>query len=168
MDGKFYCGSCAEKIVKDHTTPAGPETPKPGEGAGEEEGIPETSKEVTEPKEPGYYHCCNFCKYYEKVPGPVSPTSETMKKHLRGEHNWAPGKGGYWLEGHSELSIPTRVGFEPATQPKKLDRVPGAEASKPEPLDVADFTCPECKQEFRIVHVSDNKHKLERVRKESG
>jgi hypothetical protein len=50
---------------------------------------------------------------------------------------------------------------EPITPTKE------AEAPAPEPLDVAEFTCPECKQDFRIVHVNRNLHRFMPVKKEA-
>jgi len=37
---------------------------------------------------------------------------------------------------------------------------------KPEALDVADFTCPECHRSFRISHVANNLHKLVPIKEE--
>lgn len=36
---------------------------------------------------------------------------------------------------------------------------------RPEPVDVADFTCSVCNREFRIVHVAHNLHRFEPIRK---
>ena len=43
---------------------------------------------------------------------------------------------------------------------------PEPTAPKPEPVDVADFTCSVCNQDFRIVHVAHNLHRFDPIRKQ--
>lgn len=95
LDGKFYCGSCAEKIVKGPTAP--------------------------------------IC--------PVGPEEEDEEEGPTGEVE------------------------ETAATPKEFDKIPGASVPGPEVIDIGEFTCTECGKLFHIEHVSDDKHRLQLVRK---
>lgn len=92
-----------------------------------------------------------------------------VMKYLLDEFKERPGQG------PSEYPVTRRV-TEPG--PSEVVRPPGtsdvsttqatqkAIEPKPEPLDVADFTCPECHQDFRIVHIKRNLHRFVPVKKE--
>jgi ParB family chromosome partitioning protein len=82
--------------------------------------------------------------------------------------------------GHVPSVRETKAIIEPEKEARKAEQpelgipsissapeAPGKhENEEPEPLDVADFTCPECKQDFRIVHVNRNLHSFVPIKKE--
>jgi len=85
-------------------------------------------------------------------------------------------------------SEPSGVGFEPTTSqerrtaeqpstesvpeprragaPLSESDKPEAGAPKPEPLDIADFTCSVCHRSFRITHAANNLHRLVPIKEE--
>jgi len=67
----------------------------------------------------------------------------------------------------STSEIERRTADTGVPEPLPESGTPEASAPKPEPLDVADFSCPECHQDFRIEHVTNKLHRFVPIKKEA-
>ena len=66
----------------------------------------------------------------------------------------------------SEQSETAPSSGDASLSPSEISAASQLEEPKPEPLDVAEFTCSECHQLFRIVHVNNQLHRFLLVNKE--
>lgn len=92
---------------------------------------------------------CNACATAIIHPEPEEPAEEESKEEP------LPKEG---LKEQLPTALPTAAAL-PTTLPTPETRAP-----EPEPLDIGSFECPQCHEHYRIIHLANNLHRLEKVK----